>query len=96
MSSFTCKHTGTIAESLDDTRRILDNLAGKRDERQDGFASDVARSMNETVGDTAEDAIKFLSKHGIPRRRIMATMKHVGNEKKSPSRSGLSLMPSQP
>jgi hypothetical protein len=35
---FSRKHTGNIAESLTEIRRIIERLAKKRDERKDGFA----------------------------------------------------------
>jgi len=79
---FTPKHTGNIGESLNEIRRIIENLAAKRDERKDGFAKVIAKAMRETVGD-ADEATKFLLKHGITRSLIKKAVAKIGTESKS-------------
>ena len=78
---FTRKHTGNVGGSLVDIRRIIEALAAKRDERKDGFAKVIAKAMNENVGD-AEDATKFLAKHGITRSLVKRAVDQLGAEGK--------------
>lgn len=79
---FNRRHTGNIAESLIEIRRIIEALARKRDERKDGFARVIAKAMESTVGDS-EDATKFLGKHGITRSLIKKAVTKIGDERKS-------------
>ena len=61
--------------------RIVEALAKKRDERKDGFAKVIAKAMNETVGD-ADEATKFLAKHGITRSLVKRAVDKIGTEGK--------------
>jgi len=67
---FSRKHTGNVAASLEDIRRIITDLVAKRDARQDGFAKLIEKAMTERVGQDGEEATKFLFKHGIPRHLV--------------------------
>lgn len=78
---FTRKHTGNVAGSISDICRIVEALAAKRDERKDGFAKVIAKAMNESVGD-ADEATKFLTKHGITRTLIKRAVDQLGAEGK--------------
>lgn len=78
---FTRKHTGNVGGSVVEICRIAEALAAKRDERKDGFARIVAKAMNEKVGD-AEEAGKFLAKHGITRTLIKRAVDQLGAEGK--------------
>jgi len=78
---FNRRHTGNVGDSLVEIRRIIEALAAKRDERKDGFAKVIAKAMNEKVGD-AEEATKFLAKHGITRTLIKRAVEQLGAEGK--------------
>jgi len=67
---FSRKHTGNVAASLEDIRRIVTDLVAKRDARKDGFAKLIEKAMAERVGQDGEEATKFLFKHGIPRQLV--------------------------
>lgn len=64
---FTRKHTARVHDSLDEIRRIIENLVGKRDERRDGFARVIENAMRTRLGSDADEVLKALHKHGIPR-----------------------------
>ncbi len=66
-SSSTRKHTGKVGEALSDIRRIVEELVAKRDARRDGFATVIKKAMEQTLGVDAEEAMKALTKNGIPR-----------------------------
>jgi histone H3/H4 len=65
---FSRKHTASVSESLDEMRRLIESLVQKRDERKDGFAKVVAKAMQESLGNDAEEALKVLAEHGFNRR----------------------------
>ena len=64
---FTRKHTGKVGEALSDIRRIVEELVTKRDARRDGFTAVIRKAMEQTLGEDAEEAMKALTKNGIPR-----------------------------
>jgi len=64
---FTRKHTGKVGEALSDIRRIVERLVETRDARRDGFVSVVRKAMTATLGDDADETLKALAKHGIPK-----------------------------
>ena len=64
---FKRKHTANVRDGLFDIRRIIDQLVAKRDARRDGFAVAVAKAMRARLGDEAEEGMKVLVKHDIPR-----------------------------
>lgn len=64
---FTRKHTANVRDGLMEIRRIVDQLAARRDARRDGFTSAIARAMRERLGDDADEAMKVLTAHEIPR-----------------------------
>lgn len=64
---FTRKHTANVHESLGEIRRIIETLVELRDARRDAFAKVVEKAMREKLGDDADEALKQLSSHGIPR-----------------------------
>ena len=78
---YTRKHTGNVGDSLAEICRIAEDLGRKRDERQDGFAKVIAKAMHERVGD-AEEAGKFLVKHGITRSLVKHAVDQIGTEGK--------------
>jgi len=65
---FSRKHTASVSESLDEMRRLIESLVQKRDERKDGFAKVVAKAMQESLGNDADEALKVLAEHGFNRR----------------------------
>jgi hypothetical protein len=64
---FTRKHTANVRDGLLEIRRIIDQLAARRDARRDGFSSAVARAMRKQRGEDADEAMKVLAAHEIPR-----------------------------
>jgi hypothetical protein len=64
---FSRKHTANIRDSLVEVRRIIQNLAAKRDERRDAFARVIQRAMDTKVGDDADEVQAALSKVGVSR-----------------------------
>jgi hypothetical protein len=64
---FTRKHTGKVGEALGDIRRIVEALVEKRDARKDGFVAVMKKAMEAKLGDDAEEAMKALTRNGIPK-----------------------------
>ena len=64
---FKRKHTAGVRQSLDEIRAIIENLVRRRDERRDGFMSVVRKAMTERLGDDADEVLKTVASHGIPR-----------------------------
>ena len=64
---FSRKHTAKVHDSLDEIRRIIEQLVEKRDARRDGFMNVIRKAMQERIGNDAEEVLKALTKHGIPR-----------------------------
>jgi len=64
---FTRKHTASIHDSLDDMRRIVEQLVAKRDQRRDGFVKVIVKAMHERLGADAEEVMKILIQRGISR-----------------------------
>jgi hypothetical protein len=62
---FTRKHTGRVRDSLSGIRLAIENLILKQDERKDGFAKVVAKAMETTYGEDAEEVEKLLTKTGF-------------------------------
>ncbi len=71
---FTRKHTANVRDGLDDIRRIIENLVAKRDSRRDGFVECIRKAMNERLGSDADDVVKQLTQHGIPRTLVKDAM----------------------
>ena len=71
---FTRKHTANVRDGLNDIRRIIENLAAKRDSRRDGFVECIRKAMNERLGSDADDVVKQLTQHGIPRTLVKDAM----------------------
>ena len=71
---FTRKHTANVRDSLNDIRRIIVNLVAKRDSRRDGFVECIRKAMNERLGSDADDVVKQLTQHGIPRTLVKDAM----------------------
>ncbi|APZ93220.1 DUF932 domain-containing protein [Fuerstiella marisgermanici] len=67
---FTRKHTARVHDSLDEIRRIIDELARKRDQRRDGFVNTLRNAMSTKLGDCSEDVAKQLTERRIPRHLI--------------------------
>lgn len=65
---FTRKHTGKVHNSFAEIRAAIETLVVNRDERKDGFARVVAKAMETTYGDDAEEVQKLLAKAGFTRQ----------------------------
>jgi hypothetical protein len=65
VTEFTRKHTGRVRDSLSEIRAAIEILVQKRDERKDGFAKIVAKAMESTYGQDAEEVEKLLTKTGF-------------------------------
>ena len=72
---FSRKHTANVRDGLNDIRRIIEDLIGKRDSRRDGFVEVMRKAMTEKLGDDAEYVATRLGKEGIPRNLIKDAMK---------------------
>lgn len=79
---FSRKHTGNVAESLDEIRRIVQSLVAKRDARTDGFAALVKKAMDLRIGTTRDEATKELLKHGITRDLVKRAVEKVAEDGK--------------
>jgi hypothetical protein len=64
---FKRKHTANVRDGLLEIRQIIDDLVAKRDARRDGFATALAKAMREKLGDDADEVMKVLAQHEIPR-----------------------------
>lgn len=74
---FSRKHTGNVAASLEDIRRIVTDLVAKRDARKDGFARLMQKAMVESVGQDGDEASRFLFKNGIPRHLVKQAVEKI-------------------
>jgi len=91
-SSSTRKHTGKVGAALSDIRRIVEELVAKRDARRDGFAAVIKKAMEQTLGEDAEEAMKALTKNGIPRGVAKKALER-SRSKRDASRSSPWSMP---
>jgi hypothetical protein len=64
---FKRKHTANVRDALFEIRGIIDRLVAKRDARRDGFAVAIAKAMHERLGADADEVMKVLVQHEIPR-----------------------------
>jgi hypothetical protein len=64
---FTRKHTGRVSASLAEIGRVIAALVEKRDQRKDGFVRVVAKAMETTYGNDAEEVQTLLAKAGFTR-----------------------------
>ena len=64
---FSRKHTANVRDALFEIRRIIHELAARRDQRRDAFARVMQRAMETKLGDDADAVQKELSKAGISR-----------------------------
>ncbi|MBX3180315.1 MAG: DUF932 domain-containing protein [Candidatus Hydrogenedentes bacterium] len=76
---FTRKHTARVHDSLNDIRRIIEHLVWKRDERRDGFVRVIENAMRTRMGTDAEEVLKALHKHGIPRNLAREAIRVAGD-----------------
>ena len=65
---FTRKHTGRVRNSLNEIRAAIETLVLNRDDRKDGFARVIAKAMEITYGNDAEEVQKLLAKAGFARQ----------------------------
>ncbi len=72
---FTRKHTANVRDGLDEIRRIIEKLVARRDERRDGFVNVIRKAMIEKLGHDAEDVVKQLAQHGLPRGLIAESLR---------------------
>ncbi len=71
---FSRKHTANVRDGLDEIRRIIEDLIGKRDSRRDGFVEVMRKAMTEKLGDDADAVAKRLGSEGIPRGMVKDAM----------------------
>ncbi len=64
---FSRKHTASVTNSLDELRRMVEALVAKRDQRKDGFVKVVAKAMQQSLGEDADEVLKILAGRGINR-----------------------------
>jgi histone H3/H4 len=64
---FSRKHTANVHEALAEIRRIIETLAGKRDQRRDAFARVIQRAMDTKLAKDADEVRAALSQTGISR-----------------------------
>lgn len=75
------RHTGAVHEILGAVRRAIEHLVEQRDARRDGFVRVVRQAMRTALGDDADEALKVLHQHGIPRdlgRRVIEAAQRQG------------------
>ena len=93
---FTRKHTGKVGEALSDIRRIVEEIVTKRDARRDGFTAVIKKAMEQTLGEDAEEAMKALTKNGIPRGVAKAAREGAGERGRPDRRRRKGLGPARP
>ncbi|NLX24242.1 MAG: DUF945 domain-containing protein [Phycisphaerae bacterium] len=64
---FSRKHTANVHEALAEVRQLIERLVTKRDQRRDGFVQVIHNAMRTQFGEDADEAVKVLGRHGIPR-----------------------------
>ena len=64
---FSRRHTVNVRDALNDIRSAIETLVAGRDKRRDGFSKAIRRAMTMQLGEDAEEAMKSLSSHAIPR-----------------------------
>lgn len=64
---FSRKHTANVCDALNEIRRIIEQIARRRDERRDGFAKAIQKAMETKLGDDADEVLKVLAQKAIPR-----------------------------
>ena len=77
---FKRKHTANVRESLGDVRRMIQELAAKRDQRRDGFARVIQQAMQTRLADDAEEAQAVLAKSGIGRTLAKQAIELAGQQ----------------
>lgn len=55
-----------MRDSLNEIRRLIEQLVLRRDARRDGFAKALGNAMQTSLGSDAEDVMKELTRYGIP------------------------------
>ena len=78
VSEFKRKHTGNIRDSLDDIRRLIEAQKAKRDAHRDTFASLIRKSMQQGLGDDADEVTKTLRKHNFGKEEVARAVKQLG------------------
>jgi len=79
VSEFKRKHTGNIRDSLDDIRRLIEVQTAKRDAHRDTFASLIRKSMQQKLGDDANEVAKTLLKYDLGKEVVARAMKQLGD-----------------
>lgn len=77
---FTRKHTANVRDGLFQIRRIIEDLVSKRDQRRDSFVKVLRKAMVEKLGADADEVLKHLSMHGLPRGLVSEAMKIAEQE----------------
>ncbi len=74
---FSRKHTANVRDGLDEIRRIIEALVESRDARRDGFSRVMTKAMQESLGNDADEVLKVLTKHEIPRHLAKGALEIV-------------------
>ncbi len=77
---FTRKHTANVRDGLFQIRRIIEDLVSKREQRRDSFVKVLRKAMVEKLGADADEVLKHLSRHGLPRGLVSEAMKIAEQE----------------
>ena len=64
---FTRKHTASVQDGLIEIGRMIERLVAQRDARRDGFFKVIRSAMSAQLGQDADEVLKSLLDHGIPR-----------------------------
>lgn len=64
---FTRKHTASVQDGLLEVGRMIERLVAQRDSRRDGFFKMISSAMSARIGSDADEALKAILEHGIPR-----------------------------
>ncbi len=64
VNEYTRKHSGKVRDSLAHIRAMIESLVQNRDQRKDGFSRVIAKAMETTCGDDAEEVQELLTKVG--------------------------------
>lgn len=71
-----------VTDALEDIKRMVGNIAAKRDERKDGFYKVVKNAMKQSLGKDAEEAFKALTKQGFARPLIKQALELAGQQER--------------
>ena len=82
VEQFHRKHTTNVHDALRETRRVIETLVARRDERRDGFAQVIRRAMETKLGEDADEVEGLLGEKGIQKtlaRKAIEIARERGN-----------------